>query len=434
MAKSKSDGVDIVVDLNYHELPSQTKFHECQAIFKGFSGGVGSGKSKALCYEALRLSRDNPGSLGLLGAPTFSMLRNATQMALFEIIAEKNIEHQFNKSENMLTLTQFKDSKILFRPVEEFERLRGLNLSWFGVDELTYTPEDAWLRLEGRLREPGATRKCGFGVWTPKGFDWVYYRFVAETRPAGYVTTFAEPRENQYLEAGYYERLKNSYDEKLYKQEVLGEYLPVSAGLAYSSFTREANVVPVTLNPHLPLLWSLDFNVDPMCSVIAQRDGDILKVIDEIYLRNASTIDACIEFLKRYPKHPAGLIVCGDCSANHRQTGGFTDVQMIKREIGARSYYQPELKFPPSNPLVRERVNLTNSKLRSAAGETQLIIDPKCKELIMDFEQVCFKTNSAELEKEKDRKRTHLSDALGYLLWQQFRGEKTIGEQTGRIV
>ena len=70
-------------------------------------------------------------------------------------------------------------SKILFRAVEEFERLRGSNLAWFGLDELTYTSEEAWLRLEGRLRDPKATRLCGFAVWTPKGYDWVHERFMA---------------------------------------------------------------------------------------------------------------------------------------------------------------------------------------------------------------------------------------------------------------
>ncbi len=70
----------------------------------------------------------------------------------------------------------------MFRAVEEFERLRGSNLAWFGLDELTYTSEEAWLRLEGRLRDPKATRLCGFAVWTPKGYDWVYERFVARAR------------------------------------------------------------------------------------------------------------------------------------------------------------------------------------------------------------------------------------------------------------
>ena len=49
----------------------------------------------------------------------------------------------------------------------------GSNLAWFGVDEMTYTQEGAWIRLEARLRDPEAKRLCGFGAWTPKGFDWV---------------------------------------------------------------------------------------------------------------------------------------------------------------------------------------------------------------------------------------------------------------------
>ena len=42
--------------------------------------------------------------------------------------------------------------------MEEFDRLRGTNLAWFGLDELTYTHEGAWLRLEGRLRDPEAAQ------------------------------------------------------------------------------------------------------------------------------------------------------------------------------------------------------------------------------------------------------------------------------------
>ncbi len=91
-----------------------------------------------------------------------------------------------------------RESRILFRAVEEFERLRGSNLAWFGLDELTYTSEEAWLRLEGRLRDPKASRLCGFAVWTPKGYDWVYERFVAN-KVEGYETISAPPFENRFL-------------------------------------------------------------------------------------------------------------------------------------------------------------------------------------------------------------------------------------------
>jgi hypothetical protein len=60
-------------NIEYDPLPSQKLFHECPARFKGFSGPVGSGKSQALCQEAVRLAYQNPGRMGLLGAPTYSL-------------------------------------------------------------------------------------------------------------------------------------------------------------------------------------------------------------------------------------------------------------------------------------------------------------------------------------------------------------------------
>ena len=55
-------------------------------------------------------------------------------------------------------------------------------------------------------------------------------------------------------------------------------------------------------------------------------------------------------------------------------------------------------------------------------GERRLAIHPRCKELIKDFEQVTYKENSLVIDKDRDPKRTHLSDALGYLVWQECRG------------
>jgi hypothetical protein len=158
--------------IKYQPLPSQKKFHDSAARFKGFSGPIGSGKSQALCHEAIRMCYSNPGRTGLIGAPTYPMLRDATLTALTETLAENQIPYELNRGNNTLTLTE-PETQILLRSVDDFERLRGTNLAWFGIDELTYAPEEAWLRLEGRLRDPKASRLCGFAVWTPKGFDWV---------------------------------------------------------------------------------------------------------------------------------------------------------------------------------------------------------------------------------------------------------------------
>src|ERR1700677_1727013 len=127
--------------IKYTALPSQQKFHDSTARFKGFSGPIGSGKSAALCHEAIRLTYLNPGRTGLIGAPTYPMLRDATQKALIEILEANKVPHVWNRAENVMVMSD-SGSRILFRAVEEFERLRGSNLAWFGVDELTYTQEN----------------------------------------------------------------------------------------------------------------------------------------------------------------------------------------------------------------------------------------------------------------------------------------------------
>ncbi|MGA3043871.1 MAG: hypothetical protein ABSF54_24110, partial [Bryobacteraceae bacterium] len=73
-------------DIMYLPLPSQKAFHACKSRFKGFSGPIASGKSQALCFEAIRLSYKNQGRLGLIGAPTYPMLRDATQTTLFALL------------------------------------------------------------------------------------------------------------------------------------------------------------------------------------------------------------------------------------------------------------------------------------------------------------------------------------------------------------
>jgi len=410
------------------------RFRDSEARFKGFSGPIGSGKSQALCQEAIRLCYLNAGRTGLIGAPTYPMLRDATQAALLELLERNKIAYDFNRAESFVVIRQIK-SKILFRAVEEFERLRGSNLAWFGIDELTYTTEQAWLRLEGRLRDPKAKRLCGFAVWTPKGFDWVYERFIA-SRVDGYETIVAKPFENRYLldkVPDYYERLRRSYDSRFFSQEALGDYLTLTAGKVYAAFDRSLNISATEADPSLPLLWALDFNVDPMCSVIAQvrRDGEV-NVLDEIVLSRASTYDACAEFLDRFPSHAGGVTVYADATGARMQTTGKTDLAILREAL--RGYERVEFRIPTSNPAVRDRLTLMNGKLASASGERLLQVHPKCGELIRDLEQVAYKEGSGVIDKDRDPKRTHLSDALGYLVWQECGGRGTVGEMGKRLL
>jgi hypothetical protein len=253
----------------------------------------------------------------------------------------------------------------------------------------------------------------------------------------GYAAIVAQPGENRHLLEqipDYYDRLKDSYDERFYQQEVMGLYLNLDAALVYASFTRNENLADLTIDPRVPLLWALDFNVDPMSSLVIQMVCGKMRVLDEIVLRHATTAEACEKFLERFPKSPAGVVIYGDASGNQQHTTGASDYDMIREYFRVHSPMLVTYRVPTCNPSVRERINLTNSRLRSAGGDIGLLVDFRCKELIMDFEQVSFKADTNQIDKDRDRLRTHLSDALGYLLWQEYMPARTVGDQRGRIL
>jgi hypothetical protein len=79
-------------------------------------------------------------------------------------------------------------------------------------------------------------------------------------------------------------------------------------------------------------------------------------------------------------------------------------------------------------------VQVVNAALQPAEGDPRLAIDARCKELIKDLEQVAYKENTQVIDKDRDPKRTHLSDALGYLVWQELRVGEKVGERGTRLI
>jgi hypothetical protein len=416
-------------------LPSQAEFQALTARLKGFSGPVGSGKSAALCFETLRRAFVNRGRQGMLAAPTFAMLRDASLLSLTRLLEDLEVEFEHKRSDGELHLLSA-GTLILLRSLDEPERLRGTNLAWFGIDELSYASEQAWQRLEARLRDPKAAELCGFGVWTPQGHDWIYQKFI-KSPVAGYGCVRARAFENEFLLArtpDYYERLESSYDPKFYEQEVLGEYLNSRADRVYHCFNPGVHVIKAEYDPHSVLMWALDFNVSPMSSVILQKKGQRLVAIDEIVLNRATTAEACMEFENRYKGHAAELEIFGDASGKNSHTTGASDYTMLQTFLMKAGFRNLRMRVPNSNPPVLDRVRKVNALLTNAVGEVRLEIGTKCKELVKDFEEVMYKPDSGVVDKLRDPLRTHASDALGYAIWELYGEKATAGNRSTRIL
>ncbi len=362
------------------------------------------------------------------------MLRDATLSGLFRTLDEHEIHYEFRKADGELTLMGA-SSTMLLRSLDEPERLRGTNLAWFGIDELSYAREEAWLRLEARLRDPAAMKLCGFGVWTPQGHDWLYKRFIQKP-VAGHECVRARPFENHFVlekTPDYYERLESSYDPKFYQQEVLGDYLNSRADRVYHCFKASIHLVRQAYDPHKKLLWALDFNVAPMSSVVLQWAQGRVVVIDEVVLERATTEEACQEFENRYRGHASGLEIFGDASGRTMHTTGLSDYSMLQSSLYSAGFRNVSIRVPKANPAVLNRVHKVNALLTNALGEVRLEIDSRCKELIKDFEEVLFKPESGIVDKARDPRRTHASDALGYAIWELFGVRAGAGERDKRL-
>jgi hypothetical protein len=219
---------------------------------------------------------------------------------------------------------------------------------------------------------------------------------------------------------------------------VLGEYLDIVGGNAYYALT-DHNLCTLAYDPHLPVCWALDFNVDPLCSVVCQveeeRDGltgtvrKVVRVLAEIVLANSNTMEAAGAFIGwldalKTDYQPKQVRIYGDASGNSRTTkSSRTDYELI-REAFRRTEYAITMRTNTANPPVKDRVNTLNAALSNAAREHRLLIDPGCRELLKDLRQVRWARDAAgnvtgELDK-SDSQRTHTSDALSYLVAQEL--------------
>jgi hypothetical protein len=162
----------------------------------------------------------------------------------------------------------------------------------------------------------------------------------------------------------------------------------------------------------------MDFNVDPMCSLVLQQVDRTYHVIRELVLDNSSIPEMCQAFMYHFPDHQGEIHLYGDATSQRRHTQtGQTDYWVVLQEL--KTYSAPiKMRVPFENPKVPDRINAVNRLLLDEDGRVRLLVDPNCVELIEDFEGV-LRDQRGGIFKSTNRKdpyfrRTHTSDAAGY--------------------
>lgn len=308
-------------------------------------------------------------------------------------------------------------------------KYQGAGKNWFHMDE-----EHPWEIYEEAVIRVGTAPLrffCTATILPPEGQtgspSWVFPKIIQpflDGRLTHAKVFGASIYDNPGIPRDEIRRLESIYPEGSTSRRIRleGEWLPgIGGARAYAAFERQLHVRDQgALNPRRPLIWTWDFNVEPMCSLVGQTDGITYRIFRELILDEASIPEMCQMFYDKFPRHEAEIWLYGDATSN-RRTGqtGKSDYYIILNEM--KSYGVPiRMKVPAENPKVPDRVNAVNRLCIDEDGQVRFQVDPSCQELILDLEGVMrdhrggiLKTNN---KKDPYFRRTHSSDALGYWL------------------
>ena len=371
---------------------SQYEFMYAKENHVLFCGGVGSGKTFTGALWAIMMAQKYPNCRGLITANTHSQLQKATLAEMFSICDTLGIKYRYLVNQNRVFIGK---AEILCYTMEKPENLAGPTVGWAWLDEAAFYKPLAFDKASARVRDTKGPCQIRMTT-TPNGFNWLYEYFVEKPEDYKKVVYSSTLDNTPNLPDTYVKQLRGQYDKKMAIQELDGQFINLNSGQVYYGFDRNKHVKQINLMDKDLLMVGLDFNVHPLCGVFVARRGEMIYIVDELYLENSNTFEAAKEILRRYPNRYMQVIA--DETGNRRRTSSNqTDHEIIRRA---------GLELPKfRNPMVKDRYNNINRLF----DKGYIKIHPRCTRLIKDLEQLTYDNDDDML--------SHISDALGYVSW-----------------
>ena len=424
--------------VNYKLLKKQKEFieipHNYPLDVAIYQGGFGSGKTWCGSLLGILLAHKYAGSRGLVGAKEYELVRKTTLVSYLEhfdmLGYRENKDYIYNKIDKII---KFKNgSEILFSALDDPEKFKSLNLHWAEIEEASQLSDSSFKQLIGRLRNTYRGKNWVdfryrlFGHTNPQADKgWIWKRFVEHPKE-NYRLIIAPTTNNIYLPKHFVQSMKESFDEEYYKINVLGEFGDYSSGLVVKGF-GEDNKLKLRYNATLPLHLTCDFNVDPMCWAVAHKDDENVYFIDEIVVEKTTTQECIEEFIRRYPKHKAEIIINGDASGDNRSTQSeYTNYAIIKNALTNYGYTDVKFKLRDYNPPILNRISAFNARVCNSKKERHLFVDSrKCKWILYNIYNLSFKEGTSivdvpsytKIKTSREAKfLEHPFDAISYLV------------------
>ncbi len=394
--------------------PKQREFVFLRSRYSAFIGGVRSGKSFAGTVRGIILARRRR-SVGAVVAPTYTMLRDVL-LPLWQRLLPARFVRKFSHSQMKLWLTN--GSVVLFRSAENPERLYGLTLDWFHIDEAATLPRRVWDVMFSRTV---STKGFGFITTTPNGHNWVY-----ELVTSGEVAAvFAKTLDNPLVDPAEVERARRMLCPKFFRQQYEASF-EAYLGQVYDDF-GERNIAPYTPTSDLPTYICADFGWrHPTALLWAQVDerGNIYffdevvepflspELIARLLWGDAVRLPSGKVFRAKVPWSEVAELVTGVEALQSRQESSGMAIVDILRGLGID-------RIRVVGGSVLRGIFAVRGRVLDAAGEPHLFVDPRCERLIRDFRGYHYPEGAEGAASElplKDGVHDHTMDAVRYLV------------------
>lgn len=349
-------------------------------------------------------------------------IKDSVHAQLKDLIREYELPYEvFNDSIRAKNGTTF-IFKGLLENSQDIKSLSNANICW--CEEASSISKSSWESLIPTIRAKNSFLVVSANPDQESDIVWQMFSPEAPARDDTF-TCFKDFRYNPFpLEPSLL------HDITLMKRNRPADYDMIYLGKLQSSTDRP---VVRSWNPELnigvgkqsrTIYWSLDFNVNPQCSVICQWDGDHdFYFSDEIVLENASTYRVAEEFVKIYKKKYQGrqLVINGDASGRSRSSNSEYSNYAIIEQVLVKNRIMFDFQVPKSNGSISNRVNNFDWHVRGLDGKAHILVDPSCKHLCHACKLLSYdgKGNIIEVParpgmKTIDYAKSHIFDAASY--------------------
>ena len=324
------------------------------------------------------------------------------------------------------------------------DNLRGSGLFFFMGDEWADVKPEAWTEVI----EPMLSTCDGNALFigTPKGYNHMYDWYVSgqpgniEEKKYGFGRAMSwkyTTLDGGNVPSDEIEAKRRTLDPRTFRQEYEAGF-ETYAGRIYYTFDRRvhAKVCPAFNDMHeRPIHIGMDFNLNPMTAVAfveyVENGRTVSHAFAEFVIPTSNTNEMATELKTRFGKPgfaPGELKVDrvtiypdpAGAGGSTKAVLGETDISILRRH-GFKVYAMT------THPLVRDRINVVNSRIQTDAGDNLLYVDPiACPRLMEALEKHAYKDGTSEPDKTQGF--DHINDALGYYCYTRFAHARPRGE------